>query len=172
MVAYTFRMPSGIPGAISRTWPLVVEGDIVDSANPVLGYGQATVLDAATGKLRAVTSTDTAINGFVVRPYPISGQGSGGPFNLNYAFDQSVPPTSGVIDRLRQGYMTVKLGGTASAVKGGAVYVWVAASTGTHVQGQVEAAATSGSTIAVPNAEFTGAADSNGNVEISYGFLN
>lgn len=169
MVAYTFRMPAGIPGAISRTWNLITEGDVMDSANPVLAYGQATVLDSSTGKLRAVTSSDTTISGFVVRPFPISGQGSGGPFNLNYAFDQSVPPTSGVVDRLRMGYMTVKLNGTATAAKGAPVYVWVAASTGAHVQGGVEAAASSGNTIAVANATFTGAADANGNVEISYG---
>jgi hypothetical protein len=69
---------------------------------------------------------------------------------------------------MMRGFMTVLLGGTTAAINGGQVYVWSAASSGSHVQGQVEAANPGGSGFAVTGALFSGPADASGNTEISY----
>lgn len=168
MTAFQYRLPAGIPGTISRAWPTTVEGQQVDASNPPTVYGAPVVIDATTEGVRPVAAADTAIYGFLVRSYPTQGPGTGGPLNLDSPYGPGIPPNYGVVSVLRQGYMSTALSGSASAVKGGQVYVWTAASAAPHVQGGLEAAATTGSTILVPGATFMSAADSSGNVEISF----
>jgi hypothetical protein len=65
------------------------------------------------------------------------------------------------------GYISAKLN-TGVAQKGGAVFIWVAATSGAHIQGGFEVAASGGNTCALDESySFNGPADANGNVEIS-----
>lgn len=165
MVAYTFRMPAGIPGDVNRAEAAIIEPQVITPAatsGAPGAFGIGVVIDATSHQVRAVGSSDTAIYGFLVRPYPTQDYSG-----INPPLGTSVPPTQGACDVLVRGYMSVLLGGSAAAVKAAPVYLWVAASSGQHVQGQVEAAATSGSTIEL-NAYFTGPADANGITEIAW----
>jgi hypothetical protein len=158
--AILFRMPSGIPGDISRQSQATVEPGIFDSAFPFASYGIP--VKKVSGKIRPVASGDaaTVIIGLLVRPYPtVSSQDPVG---------TSTPPqTTAVGDVLRRGYMTVKLNaGTAS--KDSQVYVRVAAAAAGKPIGGIEAVADSTNTVAITTASFMGAADASGNVEIAY----
>jgi hypothetical protein len=140
-----------------------VEPQILDSANQPTAYGVPVAIDATSHKLRAIKAADTAavIYGLLVRPFPFQSS------NNDFGSDAGVP-TSGVVDVMKRGYMTVKLNGATASANGGAVYVRVAnAATGKPIGG-IEAAADSTNTVVMANAEFTGAADSDGNVEVAY----
>ncbi|MCG3464083.1 hypothetical protein L7G72_20220 [Xenorhabdus bovienii] len=66
-------------------------------------------------------------------------------------------------------YMTVKLDGDASSIKKGApVYVRVGKPAQTSPLGSFLNVAIDGETVVLPNAQFTGSGDADGNVEISY----
>lgn len=168
-VAYQFRMGAGFAGDVNRTHPASIEPVLIDASAPPTAYGQAVLIDPTTQGVRPFASGDTAVtiaNGVTVRPYPFQQ-----PSTTNYGsigFGSGTPPTSGVMDILRQGYISAQVVG--SPVKGGAVYVWCAASTGSHVQGGFEAAASAGNTAALANAKFNGPADSTGVAEIVFGF--
>lgn len=168
-VAFLYRMGAGNPGDVNRTHPASIEGALQHSANPLLGYGHAAIIDTTTQTVRRVASGDTgltAIYGFSVRPYPT--QSSGGGAYGSEALGAAVPP-AGPIDILRSGYIMGKLPSDAAAAKkGGAVFIWVAASSGTHVQGGVEMVASAGNTMALAGATFNGTQDSTGVVEIAY----
>ena len=165
MVAFQYRMPAGIPGDINRAEIATVETAVI-TPNGTTGapaaYGIGGAIDATTGNFRVVAAGDTfAANfyGFLARPFPTG--------NSQDALGTSTPPASGICDVMRRGYMTVLLGGSTAAVKGGQVYIWTAASSGAHVQGQVEASDPGGSGFALTGSYFMGPADSNGNVEIA-----
>ncbi len=167
MTAFVYRMPSGVPGALSRTGlALAVEPAVLLSGSAPAAYGLPVAVDAATGHVRAINAGDTAasVYGFLVRPFPTQG-GDGQSTGLGV----SAPPTSGAVDVLKLGYMSVQVtNGTPS--KGSTVYVRVAANAAlpsTSV-GDVEAAADGTNTVALTNAYFTGAADSSGNAEIAF----
>lgn len=169
-VSFQYRMGAGFPGDVNRTHPATIEPTLVDINSPPTLYGQAVVVDSTTQGVRPLASGDsslTDIYGITVRPFPIQGQSS-----TNYGASNigaATPPTGQPMDVLRSGYIMSTLNGTASAVKGGTVYVWIAASSGSHVQGGFEAAATGGSTIQLPlKTSFNGPADANGIVEIAY----
>lgn len=169
MVAYTYRMPAGIPGDVNRAFTCDIFPEVITPSGNTgapTAYGIPVVIDATSGQVRSVAAADTAINGFLVRPFPVT---DGSP-TQSEPLGTSVPPTSGSCSVMVKGCMSVLLSGTASAVKGGAVYVWTAASSGQHVQGGFEAANTAGSTIQVPNCTFRGPADANGITEIMYNF--
>jgi hypothetical protein len=173
--AILYRMAANAPGDITRMDASDTEPAIMDGSNPVLAYGLAVVYDrTAANGARSVISTDTAIDGFLVRPYPQQSNAPG-TFGAGQGFGTAAPPTTGTIDVLKRGYMAVLVGGTLAAAqaltKGSPIFVWAAASTGTHVQGGVESAATGGSTIALStlgNYYFNGPADANGIAEIVY----
>jgi hypothetical protein len=158
-VAFPFRMGAGFAGDVNRTHPASIEACLIDAAAPPLGYGYA-VLPGASNGVRQLAAGDqgtTYIYGVTVRPYPVQ-QSNGG---MSAPFGNAIPPISGVIDILKTGYIMVPIVG--AVVKGGAVYVWAAASGGGHTQGGFEAGATGGSTIALPNTyTFNGPADANG----------
>lgn len=168
MVAFLYRMPAGIVGTSSRYDACTIVPEIitpVGTTGAPTAFGIAVCVDTVTagniGNMRAVLSTDTAIYGFLVRAFPAYSP-------TNDPLGTSTPPNTGTCSVMKRGFLTVALGGSTAAVKGGVVNLWVAASTGAHVQGQVEAAATAGSTIVIPNTFFEGPADANGITELQY----
>lgn len=162
MVAFLYRAPSGIPGDISRRQSSTVEPGILNSALPFAAFGVAAKV--ASGKVvpfAAAGETAASLFGFLVRSYPMTGGAASDPLGT------ATPPTVGVCDLLKRGYMTVKNGAGTPAL-GGVVYVRVAAPAGGKPLGGVEAVADSTNTVVIPNTYFTGPADASGNVEIAY----
>ncbi|WP_420868564.1 structural cement protein Gp24 [Achromobacter insuavis] len=159
MVAYVYRMPSGIPGDVSRKENSVVETQILNASLPFSAYGL--VGKMAAGKFVPFAGGEAATDayGVLVRPFPTNSGTDG--------LGTATPPTSGPGDVLRRGYITVKLNGGATVAAGGPVYVRVAAAASGKPLGGFEGAADSTNTVAI-NAIFMSAADADGNVEISF----
>ena len=141
MAAYTYRMPSGIPGDVSRKSHSTIESH--NMPTPVAAFGVFAKMDA-TGNLAALGSSDTAdtVYGLIVRSYPTT--------SATNDLGQAVPP-KGITDVLVRGYMTVKCN---------------AGATGKPIGG-IEAVADGANTIAVKG-RFMHDADASGNVEIAY----
>lgn len=159
MVAFVYRMPSGIPGDISRRSEATVITKILNSASAFSAYGLFGKM--VSGKFVPIGAGDAApaVYGLLVRPFPT--QSSTDPLGT------STPPTAGPCDVMRRGLMTVKLNsGTAS--DGSQVYVRVANAAAGKPIGGIEAAADGANTIAITNCFFTCAADASGNVEIEF----
>lgn len=162
MVAYLYRMPVGIAGAISRPQDLTTEPVIIDSSNAFAAYGLAGK-DSADGKFIPLAAADaaTVITGLYVRPYPTTSTpdmvrqvGAGKNFTG---------------DVMKRGYMTVNIGSTAvGLVKGAPVYVRNANPTDASPLGAILGAAVTDETVVLPNASFTGAGDAAGNAEVAY----
>lgn len=174
-VAFPFRMGAGFLGDVTRVGAPspTIEPSLQDATNPPNFYGCPVVINAAGTGVRQLLAADTALTaiyGIVVRPFPIN-QAAATNFGAA-AIGGFVVPVIGAVDVLKSGYCLGYLSGTGTPVKGGAVFVWVAASAGSHVQGGFETTATGGSTIplstANPNIYFNGPGDSSGNVEIAY----
>ena len=161
MTAYTTRMPAGFAGRVSRSDSKTIEQQIPDGSTPPTVYG--TAVKMVSGKLKPMGSGDAAslIYGLLVNPYPMQ--------STTNTAGAATPPTTGVLDVMRRGYMTValKLG---TAAKAGQVYI-VTTAGGTVVIGDVVTASSpagGGTAVALANGFFMGAADSNGVVEIQY----
>lgn len=166
MVAFTYRMSNGIPGDVNRTHPCSITPNVNDSTNPATFYGQAVVF-SSTGTVRTVLPTDTSLTtiaGVTVRPFPAQQQ-SGGSFGAETFGNDGLAPAN-ALDVLNWGYIMVTVNGQVT--KGGPVYVWIAASTGSHVQGGFEAQPTSGSTIQVTNAYWNSQAGPDGTAELAF----
>jgi hypothetical protein len=168
MVAYAFRMPAGIPGDVNRIASAHIETQVVSSAagEAPTAYGLPVVLSSTSGQVgnvRVMTAADTALQpyGFIVRPYPT--QSSQDPLNV------STPPTSGLVDILKRGYMTVQMQGPNAAVKGAVPYIFLGTTNTTHpVLAALEAQTATGAVVMTSNSYFMGPADSNGMVEIAF----
>jgi len=162
MVAYLYRMPVGIAGAISRPQDLTTEPVILNAANIFSQYGLAGK-DSADGKFIPLAASDanTVITGLYVLPYPTtSTPDMARQVGANANFTGDV---------MKRGYMTVNIGSTAVGLtKGGTVYVRNANPTTASPLGAILGAAVTGETVVLPNATFTGAGDANGNAEIAY----
>lgn len=154
MVAFLYRLPAGISGAITRPLESTIEPGILYRATDALGaafvpseYGQAVVLDATAKRYRLPNVGDTAadIAGFLTRPYP------GGVAQFQGVL--GVTPVDGdhVVDIMKRGYLSLKLRGVTAAAKGGLVYVRIAAATGISPLGGVLAAADAGNTVVMPS---------------------
>lgn len=162
-VSFKYRAPAGFPGDINRAHPFSVEPVLNDPTNPVALYGNAIIINTSANTGRNVLAGDTAITriyGVAAREYPVQ-QTTGG---MAATLGVGVPPTYQALSCMREGYVLVSCNGTPT--KDGAVYLWIAASTGNHVQGTFETAATAGSTILVSNAKFNGPGDSAGVAEL------
>lgn len=161
MTAYTYRMPSGIPGDVSRPSQSTIETQIKDSGNAFTAYGLFGKI--ASGKFVPVGSGDaaSAVYGLLVRPFPVTGANASDPLGT------AVPLASGAADVMRRGYMTVKVNAGTAAV-GGQVYVRVAAAATGKPIGGIEAAADGSNTIAVTGCTFMSAADASGNAELCF----
>ena len=175
-IAIQFRMQGGFPGDVNRTHPATITPELMDSVSPVAAYGYPCLIDSAAdagqGGIRGFATTDhsdatpVAAWGVLVRPYPTQQQNS-----TNYgaaSIGAATPPTSGVVDTLRSGFISVAIPAGQAPIKGSPVYVWCAASTGAHVFGGFEAVYSAGNTVQVSNATFNSTPDTSGNVEISF----
>lgn len=165
MVAFLTRMPAGIPGEVTRGNGLAVIEPQILTPNGTTGaptaYGVPMIIDATAGNvgnMRTMTAGDAAPYGVLVRPFPTASSQDG--------LGKSTPPLSGPCDILRDGYVSVLLSGSTAAAKGGPVYIWTAAPSGSHITGGWEASNPGGNGIAVTNAVFTGPADANSITEI------
>lgn len=161
-VAFTFRMGTGFPGDVNRMHPASILPYLGDATDAPDVYGNA-VLTTSTSTARKIKATDTAvtvIDGIVVRPFPTQ-QAAGG---MSASIGAATPPVGGVLDIIKSGYVMTKVVGTP--VKDAAVNLWIAASSGSHVQGGFEAAATGGSTVALTNVFFNGPAGADGVCEV------
>ena len=159
MVAYTTRVPAGFAGQITRDDSKTIVPEIIDASTPPTAFGSFVKL--VSGKLQPIASGDaaTVVHGVLVKSYPQQS-------STNTLGAASTPPASGVIDVLRRGYIAVPLA-QGTAAKKGQVYVRVTADTGKAV-GDIETAADSAKCVAVSGCFFTGAADSNGVVEVEF----
>lgn len=172
--AITYRMRAGFPGDVNRTHPASIEPTLIDASAPPTLYGEPVLVDATTQGVRPPAAGDGSAStvtfyGVTVRPYPIQQQAATN-YGATGALGAAVaPPTSGEIDVLRSGYIMSQLNsGAGAAVKGAQVYVWCAATTTGHIQGQLETAASSTNTAPITGATFNGGADANGVVEICF----
>ncbi|CAI1048820.1 structural cement protein Gp24 [Serratia ficaria] len=163
MTAYLYRMPVGIAGAISRPQDLTVEPVILKSASAFPAYGLAGKLDDE-GFFVPLADGDTAdkVKGIYVRPYPTTSQPD---MVRQVGTDKNYPG-----DALKRGYMTVNVGSDASTIKKGApVYIVVSPDASIELPlGGFMATLVADKTVLLPNAEFTGAGDADGNAEISW----
>lgn len=164
MTAFTFRMPSGIPGALSRPGTsMVMEANVIDSTLPPASYGIPVVVDATSLKIRNVKAADVAasVYGFLVRPFPTQ--------SSTTAYGSAAPVANSIGDVMRMGYLCVKVT-NGTPVKNGAVYTRTVLNGAipAAVLGDVEAVADGTNTFAIPGAYFTGGMDANGNSEIAF----
>lgn len=161
MTSFLKRMPYGIPGDVTRPSQSTIEAGVLNASLPFTKYGVPGKI--ASGKFVPLAGGEAAaaIYGLLVRPFPITGANASDPLGT------AVPPTSGVADVLRRGYINVKNNAGTPALNG-VVYVRIAAGTVNQPIGGIEAAADGANTIVMTGAIFMGAADANGNVEIAY----
>lgn len=167
-IAITYRMQTGFPGDISRHQFSSLPG-LMDTTNPVLLYGNPALINTAANTYRGFLAGDTALtkaDGICVRPYPTQ-QSSGG---MAASIGTAAPPVGPAsADFLNEGFCIARCNNFVAQqpTKGGAVYIWCAASAGAHVQGGFESAASGGNTAGpITNLKWNGPTDSNGNTEI------
>lgn len=173
--AFTFRAGAGFAGAVTRQENSSIEPVLIDAAAPPLLYGVPVVIDPTTQGIRPLVAGDSALTtfyGVLVRPFPTS-QFSVSNFGNTPLGTNGVPPASGPADVLTRGYINVKVPtGSTAAVKNGAVFVWIAATSGLHIQGGFETAASGGNTIAITGGSgttrFNGGQDANGIIELAF----
>ena len=161
-VSFTYRMGAGFPGDVTRISAAKIEV-VQQDAVPCDIYGQGLILDATSHKARPPYSegnTAIACYGISVRPYPLTEN------TQSPSIGTATPPTTGLFDVLRSGYILGKLGGAGASAKDGVARMWVAASSGSEVKGQWTSAALSASTVEFNNVRFNGPADANGVVEL------
>lgn len=163
-ISYGYRMPVGFPGDVNRTHPASILPGLMDTAAPVLLYGNPVLVNTAANTYRQVGAGDgavTKIAGVLVRPYPTQ-QTTGG---MSASIGAAVPPVGpSVCDVIEDGYVIARCNNfaTVNPTKGGAVFIWIAASAGAHVQGGFESAADGGNTIAITNARWNGPVGADG----------
>jgi len=162
-------MPAGIPGNVNRGFASIIEPVSLTpfgvTGRPT-GYGVPVVIDNTggnVGNVRVMTATDTVdlIYGILVRPFPTTGANANDPLGTG-----TIAPQQNSADVLRFGYISVLLSGSTAAVKGGIVYLWKAAPSGSHITGGFESTDPTTSGFAIPGI-FMGPADAAGNTEIN-----
>jgi hypothetical protein len=173
-VAFLGRMPAGSPGDVTRHYPpATIEPCLLATLTPPTLFGQAVVPSGLSDNgVRLVQAGDTALTdiyGITARAFPIQQPTSSSAFAPATIGTGSLATTQPV-DVLRSGYVLVSLPvGNAAPVKGGTVYVWIAASTGAHVQGGFETAASGSNTITLgTKTTWQGGLDSAGNAELAF----
>lgn len=166
-VAFPYRMGAGFAGDINRTNPFSALQGLINTTTPPRAYGDPVLVNAADNTLRGLVpgdnnATAAAVYGITVRPYPTQQQSGG----MGASIGPAVPPTSGMADFLRQGFIMVKLPAGAVVAKGSQAFIWCAATASTNIQGGFVATASAGNTLPVSNAAFTGPADATGIAEL------
>ena len=130
-MAFTYGVPAGVAGSVSRPLDSEVETIYLGSTPPT-AYGAVLVEDGA-GKYIAISGSNVAadIQGFLARSVPnISG-------GIDNTFSANTPNATYLQGRLTRGYMRVTCT-QGTPVKGGIVYVRAVADTGKLV-GDIEA---------------------------------
>lgn len=151
-IAFTFRMPAGIPGAVSRIEGYIGDSVVIDATAALtapIRYGFP-IKTSAAGLMQSLVSGDltSLITGWAERAYP-----AGGP--VNDALGTSTALTSGLITRMRKGFMTTTLS-LGVAAKDAPVYYRTTANGAGKAVGQIEAAAEYGAPVATANVGNTG----------------
>ena len=170
MSVIAFRMPFGVPGDITRpsTSASTVEAQAFNTSLPFSLYGLPG--QVVSGKFIPIAAQNQTVYGFLVRPFPITGANASDPLGT------SVPPTTGVANVLRRGYLNVFVqAGASSCALGSNVYIRYQNASGSAIVGGIEGV-TSGNnyqlsgtySISGSPAYFTGPADSSGNAEIAW----
>lgn len=151
------RMASGIPGDISRRGVTLVEPTVTaPTTAPFSAYGLPGKLVAGVFLPFVAADAGTLIAGFLVRPYPTQTANANG-----------TGVNTGVIqDRMRRGWMTVKVQLGTAAI-GNPVYVRNASAVTGQIIGGLEAGTTANNSV-IPGAYFSSAADADGNAEIEF----
>jgi len=168
--SFTFRMGAGFAGDVNRGHPASILPCLIDPTNPVTAFGVPVVVVTASNGVRPFAAADNGLTdafGVSVRPFPYQ-QATTTNFMGAVAYGAGSPATLQPIDIIRAGYVMVPVVGTVT--KGGSVFVWVAASTGAHVQGGFESQAGGGSNtaaLASPKFMWNSPADSTGIAELS-----
>lgn len=164
--AIAFRMNYGVPGDLSRPSIATVEAQAL-GATAFSAYGLP--VKVVNGLVVPIAALNDVVYGMLVRSFPITGANASDPLGT------SVPPTSGVANVMRRGYMTVNVQlGAGSCALGSPVYVRYQNPSGSQIVGGIEGASTGNtyqlsSTYAFGSgAFFTGPADANGNAEIAF----
>ena len=153
--AILYRMPSGIPGDVSRKSHSTTEAHLAKGSFGAFGiFGKLT-----TDGFVPLVAGDTVVHGLIVRSYPTQSALNG--------LGAAVPQSGIMHDVLRRGYMTVRCN-AGNAKKAGSVFVRVGAATDLKPIGGIEAIADAANTIELKNAMFMHDADAQGNVEISF----
>jgi hypothetical protein len=171
-VAFAYGSPSGIIGRATRTISHPPDTAVNDATNPIAFYGCVGVATAA-GTVRQIAATDTSggvlITGIAVQAFPYQQATTTAPYGASAFSAMSAPAGGHAIGYIRSGWACVYCNGAATVNITTPVYVWNAASTGTHIQGTFEATATVGSTVLVANAFYNGPGDAaTGAVEIGF----
>lgn len=166
-ISIGYRMSAGFAGDVNRFHPASIVPRLMDAANPIRQYGDPCILGAANsvrGFIAADVTTPVKIRGILVRPQVTQAISA----TMTSTIGGGTPPTGAApVDILEQGYGMAKCNNVAagSPVMGGAVYIWVAASAGSDVQGGFRGAANA-SAVLVSNAEWMSPPDANGVAEI------
>lgn len=165
--SFQFRMGNNFPGDVNRSHPASIEPCVADASAPPSYFGDVGVY-STTGTVRALTTSDTAISGITVRPFPFQQSTTSSAYG-GTVYGVGSPVANVPMDLLKSGYIMVKVNSNATGiVRGSLVYVWKAASSGVHVTGQFEGTDPSSNGFVVPYAYFTGPADANGYAEILF----
>jgi hypothetical protein len=171
-ISFLAQSPTGFIGRLTRTVPAPkVFPYLQDGTNPVASFGLACLQTAST--VRGMLAGDTAVTsifGITVGNFPFQQQSTNN-YGSATIGGLIACPTSGVLDVMKSGAMMVYCNSaqapTANLTSG--VYVWIAATSGTHIQGGFETAANSTNTIGpLPNAYFNGPGDSTGAIELTF----
>lgn len=142
-ISFLAQSPVGFIGRITRSVPAPkIIPQVNDGTNPVTYFGLA-VVNTASNTVRSLLSTDGALSsiaGVAVQPFPFQAQ-SGTNYGAQPLAALTAVP-SGVLDVNRSGYQTVYCNPAQapSATMSSPVCVWIAASSGNHVQGGFETA--------------------------------
>lgn len=165
MVSFPYTMPCGIPGTVTRvtSYPNI-EAQMLDQTSPPTAFGLAVAM--SSGKIILYpASVSVQPYGFLVRPYPTSGNGTDG-------LGTAVPNKAFPADVLVSGYINVKVQNSTSPTKNGTVYIRNASATSGQVLGGIETVSTANNFPLVNTGGqvcyFTGGMDANNNAEIAF----
>lgn len=161
MTAILSRAPTGFAGGVSRASEgRVIQPELIYATTPPTAYGQFLKYNGSAVTPMASGDAATVFAGIAVRSYPVQ--------STTNAMGAAVPPTTGFIDMLRSGFVTLILA-LGTAAKGGQVYVVTTAGGTVNVGDLVTAAspAGGGTAVAIVGAMFEGPAGPDGIVEIS-----
>ena len=107
--AFTFRMPAGIPGNLSRNPALdTVEAQVYNPNSPYMPTAFGIPVKFLSGQVSSIQSGDTIANvmqGWLVRPFPTQDPS-------NEALGASMPNPASIADLLKSGYVNVFVQGS------------------------------------------------------------